>query len=269
MSEGSREVLYKEENQIGLFPDSLQVRLGEVDSTNEEARRMAIRGAKEGTVIIADTQTAGRGRRGRSWYSDSSGSLYLSILLRPGFSPDRASMITLVAALAVSQAIEEVCGLEAAIKWPNDLVLSRKKVCGILTELYLTEGKIDSLIVGIGINVNRNAFPRDIASLATSLQRELGEPVDKEKLVKALLKCFEEKYREFLLHENLSSLQAEYNERLISRGRQVRVTGTAQELSGEALGINEAGELLVKREDGVVEAVYAGEVSVRGIYGYV
>lgn len=255
--------------EASLFAEDRLVFLPQVDSTNEEAHRLALQGAGEGTAVIADQQTAGRGRRGRSWYSDSSGGLYLSLLLRPGFAPDRASMITLVAALAVSQAIEEVCGLKTAIKWPNDLLLSGKKVCGILTQLHMAEEKIDSLIVGIGINVNQKNFPQDIQAVATSLQIELGEPVEKDKLLSSLLTCFEKKYREFLLYENLSSLQTEYNARLISRGRQVRVAGTLQELSGEALGINEAGELLVKREDGLVEAVYAGEVSVRGIYGYV
>ncbi|MBQ9991515.1 MAG: biotin--[Lachnospiraceae bacterium] len=245
------------------------IRLPEVDSTNEEARRLALRGAEEGTIVMADRQTAGRGRRGRSWYSDSADSLYFSILLRPGFIPDRASMVTLVAALATGQAIERISGLKPAIKWPNDLLLSEKKVCGILTELHMEEGRIASLIVGIGINVNQKNFPGDIASMATSLQIEKGKPVDKERLLSALCDSFLEKYHEFLLHEDLSFLQTEYNTALISRGRQVKVSGTAQELVGEALGINTAGELLVKKEDGSIEPVYAGEVSVRGIYGYV
>ncbi|MGN0304838.1 MAG: biotin--[acetyl-CoA-carboxylase] ligase [Lachnospiraceae bacterium] len=251
------------------FTHSRRIVLQEVDSTNEELKRLANKGAGQGTVVIARRQTAGKGRRGRCWHSDSPDSIYMSLLLRPEFSPDKASMITLVAALAVSQSIERVCSLETKIKWPNDILVQEKKVCGILTELYLKEEEIDFLIIGIGINVKQEEFPKELASIATSLEKEAGEAVDREELIHVLLKDFEENYRKFLSCQDLSLLQPEYNKRLISRGRQVQVMGTRQQLSGEAVGINQTGELLVKKSDGLTEAVYAGEVSVRGIYGYV
>ena len=256
-------------NEEECFMNSSRILLEEVDSTNEELKRLADKGARQGTVVIARRQTAGKGRRGRSWYSDSLDSIYMSLLLRPAFAPDKASMVTLVAALALSQSIEKECGLPVGIKWPNDILVQEKKVCGILTEMYMKEEGIDFLIVGIGINVKLKELPQELTTMATSLEKEASRSIDREGLIEALLNEFEANYQKFLACQDLSLLQSEYNERLISRGRQVQVMGTSQQLSGEAVGINRTGELLVKAADGQLERVYAGEVSVRGIYGYV
>lgn len=266
----------KKENEQAVLPKAdtpfvqeKRIHLKQTDSTNEEAYRRGMEGAEEGTVVVADQQTAGRGRRGRSWYSASEDNLYLSLLLRPNLPLERASMITLVAAVAIKRGIEAVCGLRAKIKWPNDLLLGEQKVCGILTQLHIEAGKIGFLVLGIGINVNGKEFPEELEGLATTLQKQLGKAVDKQALEEQLLACWWQQYRLFLAKQNLSFLQEEYNAGLISRGRQVRVLQQNQELSGEALGINAVGELLVQCEDGHIEQIYAGEVSVRGIYGYV
>lgn len=251
------------------FTGNRRVVLEKIDSTNEEAGRLAKSGARHGTVVLAKEQTAGRGRRGRSWYSPPGTSIYMSLLLRPAIVPGQASMLTLVAALAVNGAIEEQCGLTPMIKWPNDLLLKEKKVCGILTEMSLNKDAVDYVIVGIGVNVSQSEFPEDIRGMATSLEKESGSSVDREGLIEAILKHMDGCYARFLAAGDLSGLQQEYNERLINRGRPVRVLDAQGELSGEALGIDPAGELLIRQEDGEVKSVCAGEVSVRGIYGYI
>ncbi len=243
--------------------------LEEVDSTNEEIRRQAAQGACHGTLAVAGKQTAGRGRRGRNWFSPEDGSIYMSLLLRPSFPPDRASMLTLVMALAVCRAIHRVCGLEAFIKWPNDILVNQKKVCGILTELQLKEGEIDFIVIGIGINLSQKEFPGEFSENATSLFLETGRAVAKEELVNQVMAEFEECYESFLQSRDMSLLKQEYDNLLINRGRQVLVIGLQGEWTGEALGIDDAGELLVRRGQGKIERVFAGEVSVRGIYGYV
>lgn len=246
-----------------------RIELTKVDSTNEEAGRQALKGACHGTLVVAREQTAGQGRRGRSWYSPPGDSIYMSLLLRPLLTPDKASMLTLVMGLAAARGIRQVCHLEPAIKWPNDLLVREKKVCGILTRLQMKEEAIDSLIIGVGINVNQLDFPEEISAVATSLQRESGRAFEKTELIEEVMAAFEDCYDCFFQTGDLSLLKQEYNEGLINRGRQVRLVASGKEWTGEALGINDVGELLVRRQDGCIEQVFAGEVSVRGIYGYV
>ncbi len=246
-----------------------RIELTKVDSTNEEAARQALKGACHGTLVVAREQTAGQGRRGRSWYSPYGDNIYMSLLLRPLLAPDKASMLTLVMGLAAARGIRRVCRLEPAIKWPNDLLVREKKVCGILTRLQMREEVIDSLIIGVGINVNQLDFPEEISAAATSLRRECGRAFERTELIEEVMAAFEDCYDRFFEAGDLSLLKQEYNEGLISRDRQVRLVTSGKEWTGEALGINDAGELLVRRQDGVIEQVFAGEVSVRGIYGYV
>ena len=245
------------------------IHLNEIDSTNTEVRRKALQGAAEGVVVTAEKQTAGKGRRGRTWESPEGENLYFSLLLRPEVPVDKAPMLTLIMALSVSKAIEKFCGIVSLIKWPNDLVISGKKICGILTEMHMTEGQIEDVIVGTGINVNQKQFPSELADKATSLSLESGNAMDKAKLLQNVLDEFAVLYERFLGVKDLSYLQEEYNQRLVNRDRQVLVLEPGNEYQAVAKGINAEGELLVVKEDGSVEAVYAGEVSVRGIYGYV
>ena len=241
----------------------------ETDSTNIRIHQLAREGAAEGTVAWADYQTAGKGRRGRSWESPAGSNLYFSILLRPQISPEKAPMLTLVMAYSVAKAIRTMLGTEPKIKWPNDLILDREKICGILTEMHLTGMNISHVVIGVGINVNITEFPEELKEKATSLYLKCKKTVDREALLHQILKEFEKQYGLFLEKQNLEFLQNEYNQILVNQGKEVRVLEPGHEYQGTALGINQSGELLVEREDGTIEAVFAGEVSVRGLYGYV
>lgn len=242
--------------------------LKETDSTNSEAARGTDR-FPHGTVIVAEAQTAGRGRRGRSWVSEPGENLYFSVLLKPDFEPEQASMLTLVMAQAVAEGIEEVGGVGCQIKWPNDIVLHGRKICGILTEMQMDTGHIKHVIVGVGINVNQTKFAAEGLIYAGSLRGELGMEMDKQKVLGAVLERFSGLYEEFVKEGSLEFMQAAYEERLANRGNAVKVLDPKGEYEGTALGINDKGELLVRREDGAVEAVYAGEVSICGLWGYV
>lgn len=243
-------------------------------STNPDAKRFAEEGEPHGTVVVADRQTAGRGRRGRSWASPAGTSIYFTIVVRPQFAPDKASMITLVTALSVAQAIEEVTGLPAQIKWPNDIVVHKKKVCGILTEMSMTPemDEIQFVVAGVGVNTNHDSpedFPEEIRETATSLKIESGGMVDRAGLLERILARFEENYDTFVRIEDLSGLQEAYQAHLINMNAQVLVLDPAGEYTGISRGISKTGELIVERDNGGQVLVYAGEVSVRGLYGYV
>ena len=195
----------------------------------------------------------------------------MSLLLRPTFSPDKASMLTLLAAHSVAGAIEAVTGLPAAIKWPNDIVINRKKTVGILTEMSLgvEQAAIDYIVIGIGINVNNTAFPEEIRDMATSLYLEKGERVSRSVLIAESMRRLEVDYEAFLKTEDLSAILPDYNAHLISMNKEVRVLDPKGEYTGISRGMDAQGELLVERADGEIIKVYAGEVSVRGLYGYV
>lgn len=244
--------------------------LDEVDSTNTECRRIAEKGAAHGTLVVAEMQTAGKGRRGRSWQQEPGTMISMSLLLRPvGIAPERASMLTLPAAYAVAGAIRELCGLEAGIKWPNDVVVGKKKVCGILTEMSLEMDEIRYILVGIGINANVQLFSEEISQIATSLYLESGERVVRSQMMALVMKRFEADYEAFLKAGDLRDIREEYNRLLVNRDARVKVLDPKGEYEGVARGIDEMGQLLVECGDGRLEKVYAGEVSVRGIYGYV
>ena len=241
----------------------------ETGSTNVEAMRLASEGYPHGTLVVADSQTGGKGRRGRSWHTPKGSSIAMSLVLKLELEAEYASMLTLVQAMAVAKAIEEICGLKAQIKWPNDILINEKKVCGILTEMNMEGTRISSIIIGTGINVNQDDFPKEISKIATSLKKESGKVQSRENLVKRICELFEEYFEMFMASKDLSGILEEYNLRLISSGRRVKVLDPQEEFIGEALGINSQGELLVKKESGEIVKIYAGEVSVRGIYGYV
>lgn len=243
--------------------------LEETDSTNNEIKKMAEKGAKHGTTVIAEIQTAGRGRRGRSWSSPKESGIWMSFLLRPKIAPQNASMLTLVAALAVRDAIFQTTQLKTLIKWPNDIVAGGRKICGILTEMCAETDKIHYVVVGIGINANMEAFPEDIKDVATSLFLECKRKIQRESLVAAFGEAFEKYYEKFLQTEDLSLLMEEYNQYLANCNNKVKIIDTSKEYTGISGGINAQGELLVTNEEGELQVVRSGEVSVRGIYGYV
>ena len=193
----------------------------------------------------------------------------MSIVLRPDILPFQASMLTLVAAMGVFEGIYQETGLEPQIKWPNDLVLSGKKICGILTEMTTELDTIQYVVIGIGVNVNIESFPQELSQTATSLYLESGEKKKRSPLVGAIAKAFEQYYHKFLAVKNLSLLKQQYESHLANQNRQVTVMSPNGQYSGICLGINEQGELLVEKNDGQICQVLSGEVSVRGIYGYV
>lgn len=241
----------------------------EIDSTNTRIRQLATEGVKEGTVVVADKQTGGKGRRGRNWESPGGVNLYFSMLLRPEFPPEQAPMLTLVMAYSIAKVLSEKYELSIGIKWPNDLVLEKRKVCGILTEMMLSGSQIDAVIVGVGINVNIKDFPEELREKATSLAVVTGKEIDRKGLLLEILSEFESQYERFQECRDLSFLQEAYNNMLVNAGKEVLVLEPGGEYKGTAGGINSKGELLVQKEDGSLETVFAGEVSVRGIYGYV
>ena len=240
-----------------------------IDSTNTRAKLLAEEGAAWGTLVVSDCQEAGRGRRGRAWVSPSGKNVFMSLILRPDIHPASASMLTLVVALAVYDGIKKAAGLETGIKWPNDIVSNGKKVCGILTEMSAEPEGIHYVVAGIGINVNMEEFPEEVSQTATSLFLETGKTVRRSRLIAAIMEAFEQYYEEFMSQGDLSGLISVYNNHMANMGKEVRVLESAGEYTGKALGINEKGELLVEVPGGEVRHVISGEVSVRGIYGYV
>lgn len=242
----------------------------EIDSTNTELKRIYDRNPEtlNGAFAVTDNQTLGRGRRGRAWETPKGENIAMSFMLRPEFAPDKASMLTILAALSVAKGTEEVSELKCQIKWPNDVLIDKKKYCGILTEMSTELDFIHYVIVGIGINANTTAFPKELTDTATSIYKETGVKINRAALINAILKNFEQYYENFEKEEGLGFVIDEYNARLASMDSQVKVLDPVGEYEGISRGINSLGELIVEKNDGDVVNVYAGEVSVRGIYGY-
>ena len=239
----------------------------EIDSTNLWIKRLAKEGASEGTLALAEFQSAGRGRLGRSWEVPEGTSVMMSILLRPKFEPQYAPTLTLVMGMAVAKAVKNL-GFDVSIKWPNDVVVSHKKICGILTEMGVRDGKIDYAVIGVGINVNIKEFPEEMADKATSLYLESGKEFDRSQIPGLVMEAFEEYYEKFAATCDLSGLKEEYESILANYNQPVRVLAK-EPYEGVARGITDGGELLVEKTDGTIVAVSAGEVSVRGLYSYV
>ena len=241
----------------------------ETDSTNIRAKEAGEKGEAHGTLFVAGRQEAGKGRRGRRWESPAGVSIYMTILLRPELAPVEAPRLTPLMAVAVAEGIRRVTGLACQIKWPNDVIIGGKKICGILTEMSAEIGLIHYLVIGVGINVNQKSFSEEIREKATSLKLELGRHVRRSELIAAVMEEFEVCYETFLKTGDLSGVREKYNQMLVNRGREVRVLEPGNEYEAHALGINNAGELIVRTKDGQEQTIYAGEVSVRGVYGYV
>ena len=255
---------------IGRFLDAFYRVSG---STNDMLKELADAGAPEGTCIVADIQEGGKGRRGREWVTPPPGSnIAMSILLRPRTEPDRLSSITLAAAMAVRQTVEDMLdeaeGQEAAvlIKWPNDIVLNGGKLTGILTELSMKEGAVSYVVVGIGINVNNEDFPEDLRGKATSMYLETGRKWSRAELTARIFSCFEVLYGRFEA-EGFASLSREYEKQLAGLGKKA-VVMERKPWTGTVMGVNEDGALLIADEARQVHVISSGEISIRGINGY-
>ena len=240
-----------------------------IDSTNTKAQELAEKGYPSGTLVVADKQESGKGRRGRSWVSPSGTGIFMTLMIKPDINPNNASMLTLVAALAVAKAITSVTGEEALIKWPNDIVVNGKKVCGILTEMNAQFDYINHIVVGIGINVHNESFPEEISQMASSLMIEAGgKRFHRAQIIADTMSYFEQYYDTFLKTQDLSALVREYDELLVNMNKAVRVLDPKEPFDGKAMGITPKGELIVDTWESR-KLVSSGEVSVRGIYGYV
>lgn len=237
----------------------------ETDTTNNRARELALEGAPEGTLVVAEKQTAGRGRRGKVWESPLGTGIWMSLVLRPQIMPAEASVLTLLCGLATAEAIEGETGLSAGIKWPNDILINGKKVVGILTEMDCEMSQVHFVIPGIGINVNTASFPPEIAEIATSLYLECGKTVSRRRLVHKVMERLEEHYETFLRTGSFTAMLEDYRKHCITLGKEVHVLGR-EPFFAEALDITPEGELLVRRADnGKEEVVFSGEVSIRGV----
>ena len=240
-----------------------------IDSTNTKAQELAEKGYQSGTLVVEDKQESGKGRRGRSWVSPSGTGIFMTLMIKPDINPNNASMLTLVAALAVAKAITSVTGEEALIKWPNDIVVNGKKVCGILTEMNAQFDYINHIVVGIGINVHNESFPEEISQMASSLMIEAGgKRFHRAQIIAETMSYFEQYYDTFLKTQDLSALVREYDKLLVNRNKSVRVLDPKEPFDGKAMGITPKGELIVDTWESR-KLVSSGEVSVRGIYGYV
>ncbi len=237
-----------------------------IDSTNEEAKRRALEGAPNGSLFVAERQTGGRGRLGRKWDSPPGTGLWFTVLLRPETLPPRPAAAALLAGLAACGAVRAVSGCGVKIKWPNDIVAGRRKVCGILAELSAEAGRAGSMAVGIGVNVGTASFPRELRGKATSLLLETGRPVRRVALLQEILRRFEA-----LLKQNAAALTpaflSEYKKYCVTLGGKVGFRRAGRPVCGVAEELSPEGELIVRLPDGTRETVLSGEVSVQGIYG--
>ena len=240
------------------------VYLPSVDSTNRRARQLAAEGAPHGTLVIADEQTAGRGRRGRGWISPAGEGVFMSLILRPQSHPSEVARLSMQTALAVALSIAQTTGLDARIKWPNDIVCGGRKVCGMLLEMNADEQTVHDVVAGVGINVHQTAFAPEIAQSASSLDLLCGESVSRAALVRAFLEAFE-------AADALTArggLMDAYRACSATLGQRVQVIAPAGSFTGTALAVTDSGSLIVEDEEGQRREVLAADVSVRGLMGY-
>jgi BirA family biotin operon repressor/biotin-[acetyl-CoA-carboxylase] ligase len=256
-----------------LTPDMLRHRLKgslfgksihhffKTDSTNRVALELGHAGEPEGTVVLAEEQTAGRGRAGRAWVSERAAGIYVTLLLRPRLAPVQAPLLTMMAGLSVHGAVEAVTGLNVDLKWPNDLLIGGKKAGGILTEMHAEPSQVRFVIVGIGLNVNQERFPGELANIATSLRMESGKRQSRMELLVRLLREFESDYNRFL-REGVSGVVERFETvSSYARGKRVRVNNGSESYVGTTAGLGPEGLLQVEREDGRLMTVIAGDVA--------
>lgn len=240
------------------------VYLPEVDSTNQEVKRIAC-DYPNGTAVVAEKQTAGKGRLGRVWSSPKGTGLWFSILLKPNIAPNQIAGITLACGLGVCKAIRKYTGLNALIKWPNDIIIGNKKICGILTEMKAEADKISYAVVGIGINVNTTEFEEDIKHKATSLSVEANKAIDRAELFKEIMVYLERSFDDYFSNPD-EVVSDEYIKLCATLGRNVAVARGNTAFNGKAVGVEATGDLLVEIADGTTIQVSSGEVTVQGIY---
>ncbi len=232
-----------------------------MDSTNSMAYQLALQGAEEGEIVVAESQKKGRGRLGRKWFSPPLSNLYLSVILRPEIPPQQAPLITLMAAVATAGAIHKFSGLQPMIKWPNDILLRNRKVAGLLNEIHSEMDRIHFVILGIGVNLNMDEkmFSKEIRGLATSLKREMGQSISRKAFLQTLLEELEMWYETFL-KEGASPILKAWRDKARIQGRPVKVTSFGEVLSGTAIDVDNDGALILETKAGERKRVVAGDV---------
>jgi len=245
-----------------------------IDSTNNYAKKSAHEGCEEGTVIVADAQTSGRGRLGRRWESKEGSGIWMSVVLRPSIAPEDVQIMTLAASVAVVTALKRIAGVDAGIKWPNDIIIDGKKVCGILTEMSTEMDRVNFLVLGIGININQKKedFPDELKSTAISLKAYMSENnmsvsnIRRNDIIKNVLLELEKQY-ENMKRGNTEEIIRKWRENSVTLGRKVKIIYKNDEYEGMARDVTDDGKLIVDCCDGITRAVSSGEVSVKGIMG--
>jgi BirA family biotin operon repressor/biotin-[acetyl-CoA-carboxylase] ligase len=234
-----------------------------LDSTNNLAKELASSGAPEGTIVLAEEQTQGRGRMGREWFSPGYVNLLLSMLLRPTLHPDQIFILTMITALASIEAIREISGLSPLIKWPNDLYVGRRKLAGILTEFSQGKTAIEHAIIGLGLNVNWiPEEKKEFSNPVTSILKETGLEVSRNDLLSAILKLFEEYYRDVLLGR-FDQFYKRWNDHSLIIGREVEVELPKEKVYGKAIRIDHNGALVIRDRRGEEQKIFSGDVTVR------
>jgi BirA family biotin operon repressor/biotin-[acetyl-CoA-carboxylase] ligase len=255
-----------------LFPEEIEEKLKthtlgsnivyyeKINSTQQVAGELATAGADEGTIVIAESQTCGHGRIGRSWWSPPGG-VYFSVVLRPDLKPAEAVKFTLVAGVSVARAIAKLTNLEPKLKWPNDIIINGKKAGGILTEMNAEMDRINYIVIGIGINVNtrRARFPKEIAGIATSLREECGKKVSRVRLLQEILAQLESFYEDFKLL-GFGPIRERWKALSNTIGARVSTSSGGKQTEGEAIDIDGDGALILRKANGALERVIAGDV---------
>ena len=230
-----------------------------IDSTNTYAKALASNGAEEGTVVIADHQTSGRGRFGRTWFAEPGSSLLFSIIIRPTFNADKAGLLPFFAAVGIALAVETVTGLQCECKWPNDILLHHKKSCGILLESTYQYNKLDYAIIGIGLNVNQMNFSGDLAATATSLRKEYGRELDRRNVFRQIMSSLESLYTD-VNRGNFDTVLMEWKARAAVFGKRIKLSQTANVIEGIAIALADDGGLIVETGSGQ-RVFHAGDVT--------
>jgi BirA family biotin operon repressor/biotin-[acetyl-CoA-carboxylase] ligase len=232
-----------------------------IDSTNDYAHKLAKEGAKEGTIVLSESQTKGKGRLGRTWFSPPGANIYLSVILRPQMPTSQITLITFASAIAVAKSIRDIANLDADIKWPNDILIRGKKVAGILSEMGAEKDKVKFAIVGIGINVNldKKDIPLELIDKATSTKIESNSLIDRTNLICRVIENLEEWYNLFE-RKGINDIIKEWKSLAITIGRDVKVQSGNSFVEGRAVDIDENGALLIKDRNGVIQKVLSGDV---------
>ncbi len=234
-----------------------------IDSTNSCAKAVAACGALEGTIVVAEEQTAGRGRLGRVWKSNANENLMFSIVLRPNIDPESINLLPLYVAVALSEGIEHLTGMKAECKWPNDLLINKKKVCGILIEASIRQNTVEHVVIGIGLNVNQTRFDESLRAKATSLKLEVGSDIDRNELFREIVACLETEYLQIASH-GIHTVLPHWLSRTSMINKMISVSQKGSVFTGVVKGLSNDGGLVVQTS-GIEKTLFSGDVTILGM----